>query len=345
MKKISICLCLLLLLSGCRAKVSAEPESFPTVSAPAETVPSTETEPTADSTEAETEASTFRESEFPESTPPIVAETLPPTVPNPSPTAAAAPVDTNPPTAPEGTDPESVSTEEPISEIVWNPEPQSSDASGLQQTTLSLSDGTEVRCWLYIPAAPDPNPGLIVYLHGGSGKGNDLNKITEVDGFPQYLQSGSLGILSCYVLIPQLPASCKGWSDWDSTVMSMIQSVTSQYGIDASRISLTGHSMGGTGAWSFAAAHPGFFARVAPLSGSIRCTEEGVQALKDTPIHAFTGAADTIVKPESSEAMIHALVSAGGDARLTEIPDADHFSVPALAYLGDYGLLDWLQGN
>ena len=130
----------------------------------------------------------------------------------------------------------------------------------------------------------------------------------------------------------------------DTTLMDMIQVVSNSCGINAADISLTGHSMGGTGAWSLAAAHPGFFARVAPLSGSIRYTRENVLALKDTPVYAFVGTADTIVAPKSSIAFVEALAAAGGNARIVEIEGADHFDVPGSAYLGDYGLIEWLQG-
>ena len=216
--------------------------------------------------------------------------------------------------------------------------------TGMQKTTLTLSGGRDVNCLLYIPAAPGAAPGLIVYLHGGSGKGDDLDLITQAGGFPQYLQSGQLGPLSSYVLIPQLPKDLKGWSDMDGTLMEMIGTLVRDYGLDASNISLTGHSMGGTGTWSIAAAHPGYFARIAPLSGSIRNTPENVQALKNTPVFAFVGSEDTIVKPESSQEFVEALVSAGGDAKITELDGADHFAVPGLAYLGSYGLVEWLQG-
>ena len=215
---------------------------------------------------------------------------------------------------------------------------------GMQQVSVALPDGSSVACWLYRPEAPSANPGLIVYLHGGSGKGDDLNLITDADGFPQYLLSGQLGALSSYVLIPQLPKALKGWIDMDTTLMDMIQVVSNSCGINAADISLTGHSMGGTGAWSLAAAHPGFFARVAPLSGSIRYTRENVLALKDTPVYAFVGTADTIVAPESSIAFVEALSAVGGNARIVEIEGADHFDVPGSAYLGDYGLIEWLQG-
>ena len=248
------------------------------------------------------------------------------------PSAAAAQTEPDAASEPETTEPESGKVEQ-------------SRAAGMRQTILTLSDGRKVSCWLYIPEKTYAASGLIVYLHGGSGKGEDLNLITQAEGFPQYLQSGLLGDVSSYVLIPQLPKEQKGWSDFDGTLMDMIQTVVQEYGVDASNISLTGHSMGGTGTWSIAAAHPGFFARIAPLSGSIRNSSQNVQALKDTPVYAFVGMEDTIVKPESTAIFVQALKEAGGDARLVELAGADHFAVPGEAYLGDYGLLSWLEGK
>ena len=283
----------------------------------------------------------------------------PPTMPT-APAEEAHPAETKPipePIQPETTTPTTV----PVRERQEEPRTQQKEnvsesvktgrsvaeqqATGTQQTTLELSGGTSVNCWLYIPEEYSAAPGLIVYLHGGSGKGTDLNLITDAGGFPQYLQSGALGLLSSYVLIPQLPQNLKGWSDMDDTLMEVIRTVVRDYGINLSNISLTGHSMGGTGVWSIAAAYPGYFARVAPLSGSIRNTRENVQALLNTPVYAFVGEDDTIVDPEASIAFVNALTEAGGDATLVEIEGADHFSVPEKAYLGSYGLVAWLQGK
>ena len=64
--------------------------------------------------------------------------------------------------------------------------------------------------WLYTPQNPTENMPLIVYLHGGSGKGEDLSLITNVEGFPRYLQDGRIGDLRAYVVMPQLATGKKG---------------------------------------------------------------------------------------------------------------------------------------
>ena len=337
MRKLQIFLfVLLMLLSGCSRQERLDssgvavdwlahtvpteaPPTLPT--APAETTNPTETKEKADVIQPETAVLT---------TTPTQSET----------TALAA----EPGQAERRTEPQAQAAEAGVEPVRTERDTGERKITGMQQMTLELSGGKSVSCWLYIPDEYSAAPGLIVYLHGGSGKGTDLRLITEAGGFPQYLQSGALGALTSYVLLPQLPKELKGWSEMDDTLMEMIRAVVQDYGIDETNISLTGHSMGGTGAWSIAAAHPGYFARVAPLSGSIRNTPANVQALLNTPVYAFVGEEDTIVDPESSIAFANALTEAGGDAAIVEIEGADHFSVPEKAYLGDYGLLSWLQG-
>ena len=184
---------------------------------------------------------------------------------------------------------------------------------------------------------------LIVYLHGGSGKGDDLELITAVDGFPKYLRDGQLGDVRAYVIIPQLPSSQKGWANGAAAVYELIQVTVSKFGIDEENISLTGHSMGGTGTWNLALSYPTLFARIAPLSGSVRVQPEYIEKLKNIPVWAFVGSADTIVPPDSSMEFVAALKEAGGNAGITIFGDADHFTVPSLTYLDkDIDLISWL---
>ena len=73
---------------------------------------------------------------------------------------------------------------------------------------------SELGYWLYTSAgAKQEKLPLIVYLHGGSGKGSDLQRITDMDGFSQYVQAGRLGDLHTYVLCPQCPEEQSGWRD------------------------------------------------------------------------------------------------------------------------------------
>lgn len=212
--------------------------------------------------------------------------------------------------------------------------------------SINTSQLGTFRYWLYTPSDPTENMPLIVYLHGGSGKGDDLNLITAVDGFPQYLQSGQLGDVRAYVVIPQLPSTQKGWVNAAESISELIDHTVSTYKINKSNISLTGHSMGGTGTWNLACTYPSLFARIAPLSGSIRNTPDIIDNLKNIPVRAFVGSADTIVPPDSSKEVIAALKAAGGSAEITVFDGADHFSVPSLTFLDtNIDLIGWLIGG
>ncbi len=212
--------------------------------------------------------------------------------------------------------------------------------------SISTSQFGTFRYWLYTPSNPTENMPLIVYLHGGSGKGNDLNLITTADGFPKYLQSGQLGNVRAYVVIPQLPSTQNGWVNAAKAIFDLIDRTASIYKINRSNISLTGHSMGGTGTWNLACTYSNLFARIAPLSGSIRNTPDIIGKLKNIPIRAFVGSADTIVPPDSSKEVVAALKAAGGNAEITVFDGADHFSVPRLTFLdANIDLVGWLIGG
>ena len=223
------------------------------------------------------------------------------------------------------------------------PEDKPAAASSFRACSIKTNSLGELKYWLYTPSDPTENMPLIVYLHGGSGKGDDLELITAVDGFPKYLRDGQLGDVRAYVIIPQLPSSQKGWANGAAAVYELIQVTVSKFGIYEENISLTGHSMGGTGTWNLALSYPTLFARIAPLSGSVRVQPEYIEKLKNIPVWAFVGSADTIVPPDSSMEFVAALKEAGGNAGITIFGDADHFTVPSLTYLDkDIDLISWL---
>ena len=224
--------------------------------------------------------------------------------------------------------------------------PKEHTPASFTDCSINTSQLGTFRYWLYTPSDPTENMPLIVYLHGGSGKGDDLNLITAVDGFPQYLQSGQLGDVRAYVVIPQLPSTQKGWVNAAESISELIDHTVSTYKINRNNISLTGHSMGGTGTWNLACTYPSLFARIAPLSGSIRNTPDIIDNLKNIPVRAFVGSADTIVPPDSSKEVIAALKAAGGSAEITVFDGADHFSVPSLTFLDtNIDLIGWLIGG
>ena len=217
--------------------------------------------------------------------------------------------------------------------------------SSMTQKHIRTTEIENFGYWLYTPSDPVPDMPLIVYLHGGSGKGSDLDLLTGADGFPQYLQEGRLGNVRAYVVMPQLPDTLRGWTNAKQPLMTLIRFIKNNYSINENKISLTGHSMGGTGTWGIALEYPATFSRVAPLSGSVQNTETNLNKLAAVPVWAFVGSADTIVSPDSSVNFINALRERNDGARITVLDGATHFDVPSLAYLApEIDLVGWLIG-
>ena len=215
--------------------------------------------------------------------------------------------------------------------------------SGTSVSSLTEGSFEGLGYLLYTPENAEKNMPLLVYLHGGHGKGNDLSVLLDTDGFPKYLADGNLGEIPAYVLIPQLPASEKGWLSSADTVMALIDTICKEKTIDRSRIALTGHSMGGTGTWDLALAYPDIFSRVAPMSGSIKMTADTLKALETMPIWAFVGEDDVVVKPESTETFIESVSEQNSDARVTVFEATDHVGVLQRAWLENgKALLNWL---
>lgn len=225
-----------------------------------------------------------------------------------------------------------------------SPEPASPAPESAAEASAAALAATPSAAPSAPPGARDGLP-LIVYLHGGSGRGDDLELVMEAESLPKFLRDGDLAP-SAYVVMPQLPSGEAGWNGVTEGLAELIYAVVEECGADADRVSLTGHSMGGTGAFAVAAAMPGRFSCAAPLSGSVRDTREMRAALADLPVWAIAGAQDDVVDPAAARDFLAALRAVNPDARYTEVEDAGHFDLPARAYLdGEIGLVRWLLSH
>ncbi len=222
-----------------------------------------------------------------------------------------------------------------------------SNSSNTSNNTSSSSDKTttsdipskyelktlgNLKYYLYTPSNPTSNMPLIMYLHGGTNKKADVSALLTTDGFPKYLYDGYYGNLRAYVVIPKLESNYTGWVDVYSELRNLIKTMNTNYKISLSKVSLTGHSMGGTGTYQVQIKLPSTFACIAPMSGSVKNTEDNINALSKTKIWAFVGTNDKIVDPSSTRIIIEALKNKGANAKITEFEGTDHFGVPSLGY-------------
>ena len=130
-----------------------------------------------------------------------------------------------------------------------------------------------------------------------------------------------LGEFDPVVVCPQCP---EGYV-WDNLIFQLDQIVAdaiNDYPVDSSRVSLTGLSMGGFGAWSYAITRPRRFFRLAPICGGGMYWN--AVRLAGVPVWAFHGGQDKLVLPEESQKMVDAVNTRGGNAKLTIYPNNKH---------------------
>jgi predicted peptidase len=159
---------------------------------------------------------------------------------------------------------------------------------------------------------------LLVFLHGSGERGNDLNLVKK-HGPPKLIEEGKQ--FPFIVVSPQAPR--RGW-DPDS-LNALLDDLLAKYHVDKNRVYLTGLSMGGSGTWSLAAAHPEKFAAIVPICGA--GDPEEAEKLKAIPTWIFHGAKDSDVSVRRFDEMVKALKDAGAKSLgFTLYPDTEHDS-------------------
>lgn len=107
--------------------------------------------------------------------------------------------------------------------------------------------------------------------------------------------------------------------------MNVFNMVKKEFNIDESRIFLTGHSMGGAGAYFYAAKHPEIWAGVAPIAGGgIDDRYAPGEKVKNLPFLVLQGEKDMIVPATASRASVAKMKELGIKHTYVEVPGADH---------------------
>ncbi len=180
---------------------------------------------------------------------------------------------------------------------------------------------------------------LILFLHGSGERGDNVEQV-KAHGLPKILEHRS--DVPAIVVSPQCPRE-SAWVVHIEELDALLDEVTTRYAVDPDRLYLTGLSMGGFGAWLYAALYPERFAALVPIcGGGVRYAgfPEKVCVLKDLPTWVFHGAQDEVVPLSESQLLVDRLKECGGNVRLTVYPDTGHDSwTPAY---DEQELYEWL---
>lgn len=213
--------------------------------------------------------------------------------------------------------------------------PQEFDYDVLESTGIVMS-------YRYATLNEDDSgkPVLVIYLHGGSSKGEDNEKQmleAGIDSIANYLTEKKIHAI---FLVPQCPAD----KSWGGPMLGVLRAMIEEYKkdkVDDDRIYILGGSMGGTGTWSMVSAYPGLFAAAMPVAGNP--SKSIAKNVAQTPVFTVMGTADKIMDVETASDFIGELNSLGGIAKLDIEEGWTHEITCIQSYTTDR--LDWIFGH
>jgi len=116
----------------------------------------------------------------------------------------------------------------------------------------------------------------------------------------------------------------------EKDALHVLDLVTREYAVDASRVYLFGHSAGGAGTWHLAQKYPEKWAAIAASAAATRADGFPFDRLKGIPMMVCHGVKDDEVPVAMSRNMVKALKERGHDPVYVELPEATHGTIVAL---------------
>jgi predicted peptidase len=222
-------------------------------------------------------------------------------------------------------------------------------------------DGTEHRYQVFVPreyksSVPWP---VVLALHGGGERGNDGSIQTDV-GLGRAIRRHA-DRFPAIVVFPQSPAGdTPGWQSLGARVaLTALDSTMAAFNTDASRVYLTGLSMGGNGSWYLAYHHADRFAAAIIVCGWVGARRIGAtaysaiapeseadqfaavaQRIGRLPVWIFHGDADPVVPVAESRGMAEALRRTGANVQYSELSGVGHNAWDPAYERAD--LIDWM---
>ena len=167
---------------------------------------------------------------------------------------------------------------------------------------------------------------LVIFLHGRSLCGNDLNKVLRY-GTVDALKKGRE--IDAYVIAPQNPGTF--WKP--DNIMNVADWVIDRYPIDTNRIYVLGMSLGGYGTIDLTAAYPHRIAAAMALCGG--GSRKDLSGLNEVPLWIIHGTADAAVSVNESRKVVDKMKEAGKTPllRYDEWKGVNHGALARLFYL------------
>ena len=215
----------------------------------------------------------------------------------------------------------------------------------IEQRDLALGDRT-ITYGVLAPKAPPPAAGapLVLALHYGTGQEPGLSPYLGL-GFAGLLILPVFEALGAVIVAPDAPEATWAHPASEEAVLAVVAAVAKERVIDARRTLVTGFSMGGQGAWFFAAQHPERFAAAIPIAAQplvrhartpaeveaqhaeLAAGSGWADALRRTPLYVISSRADASVPFAAVEHAVKAVEARGGRVRFAPVDAVPHHLV------------------
>lgn len=174
----------------------------------------------------------------------------------------------------------------------------------------------------YDPVANDGKKyPCFVFLHGlGEWAEIHDNELQLVHGAQTHAQHDSQ--FDGFLLYPQ---SNSGWLvGYESTILSLLDSMTKYVKMDPDRVILSGLSSGGQASWDLLINHPERYAAASVISAAHGSTTDWVQDVLSIPAWVANGGKDKAPDPSSITLIVDKYNELGGDIRQSFYPNSGH---------------------
>lgn len=189
--------------------------------------------------------------------------------------------------------------------------------------------------WLNLPdsATLNNNPPILIFLHGKSLSGTDLNRVKKYGVIHEIEKGRSVPAI---VIAPQVASG--SWNP--DKVLEVLEYVQKLYKTDTNRVYVCGMSLGGYGTMHFAGKHAGKITAAVALCGG--GNPKDACNLASIPMWIQHGNRDEAVPVRYSREMVHAIKQCNNGKNLiyTEIPGANHGALERIFRSDE--MYDWL---
>ena len=175
---------------------------------------------------------------------------------------------------------------------------------------------------LFYPEELKENIPMVVFLHGISERGTDVNDVKRYS-FPAFIQDLDVP----YVCICPQCSENNFWEYHLRDVEEIINKTIDEYHCDGKRIAIMGSSMGACGAWSYMMQRPELFKCLISASGRVALPiKENIDKIIDKSFLIYHGTSDDIIDYHNSLEIYEALLEAGAkDVKLQLVEKGDHY--------------------